>query len=143
MFQKLVNVVLFLIVIGVALFVFKVIPLIAEGKFNFNEVIIRPEDSNIDMSKIKVLYSDDLSDDKVLIYDSLSMKTIFPEQSQNLTLDFMFDTTLIGSLKHYKNTTKEDYDYIIDVDSISPKEIKFHLYIKGNSDIDTVWMLNK
>ena len=40
MFQKFVNVVMFVIVIAIAFFVFKVIPIIAEGKFNFNEVII-------------------------------------------------------------------------------------------------------
>lgn len=143
MFQKFVNVVMFVIVIAIAFFVFKVIPIIAEGKFNFNEVIIRPEESNIDMMKVKVLYSDDLLEDKILIYDSLKMQMIFPEQSSNIKLDFIYDTIFVGQLNHSKGTSKEDYDYLIDIDSISPKEIKFHLFVKGNEDIDTIWMINK
>lgn len=141
MFQKFVNVVMFIIVIGIAFFVFKVIPIIAEGRFNFNEVIIRPEESNVDVNKVRVLYSDDLSDDKILIYDSLSMRVVFPEQSKNITLYFLYDTLFVGRLNHIKGTSKEDYDYLISLDSISPNNIEFHLHVKGNELKDTTWFI--
>ena len=125
----------------IGFFVFKVIPIIAEGRFNFNEVIIRPEDSNVDMSKVKVLYSDDLSDEKLMIFDNLSMQMTFPEKSSNITLDFKYDCIDVGQLNHKKGTSKEDYDYIIQIDSISPNEKQFHLVVKGNEDMDTVWFI--